>query len=120
MQAVQILTKARRISLQTAAQFRRAETDIRGQAPRCLSYITPDEADILKALGGYGRGWPYGHTSVSRAGGDDGQGNVGGDAPGGDVGTAGDGMGEGQGGNGAGGEATASERQRQRQQQRQR
>jgi hypothetical protein len=70
-------------------------TDIRGQ-DHMLSYITPDEADILKALGGSGEAGPMGIPAY-RPGGDDGQGNVGGDAPGGDVGTAGDGMGEGQG-----------------------
>jgi hypothetical protein len=71
------------------------ETDIRGMHHE-LSYITPDEADILMALGGSGEAGPMGIPAF-RPGGDDGQGNVGGDAPGGDVGTAGDGMGEGQG-----------------------
>jgi hypothetical protein len=57
------------------------ETDIRGQYHE-LSYITPDEADILMALGGSGEAGPMGIPAY-RPGGDDGQGNVGGDAPGG-------------------------------------
>lgn len=57
------------------------ETDIRGMHHE-LSYITPDEADILMALGGSGEAGPMGIPAY-RPGGDDGQGNVGGDAPGG-------------------------------------
>ena len=69
------------------------ETDIRGMHHE-LSYITPDEADILMALGGTGEAGPMGIPAYPEPGmgaGSD------------DVGTAGDGMGEGQGGNGAGG-----------------
>ena len=75
-------------------------TDIRGQ-DHMLSYITPDEADILKALGGSGEAGPMGIPAF-RPGGDDGQGNVGGDAPGGGSSGGGGGGGSSGGGGGSG------------------
>jgi hypothetical protein len=72
-------------------------TDIRGQ-DHMLSYITPDEADILMALGGSGEAGPMGIPAFRSGPGDMGAGS-------GDVGTEGEGMGEGQGGDGMGGGA---------------
>jgi hypothetical protein len=70
-------------------------TDIRGQ-DHMLSYITPQEGEILMALGGSGEPGPMGIPAF-RPGGDDGQGNVGGDAPGGGASdNSSEGMGEGQ------------------------
>ena len=72
-------------------------TDIQGQ-DHMLSYITPDEADILMALGGSGEAGPMGIPAFRSGPGDMGAGS-------GDVGTEGEGMGEGQGGDGMGGGA---------------
>ena len=63
-------------------------TDIRGQ-DHMLSYITPDEADILKALGGSGEAGPMGIPSFY------GDGGLGGDDVG--DGSESDGMGDSQG-----------------------
>ena len=79
--------------------------DIRGQ-DHMLSYITPDEADILKALGGSGEAGPMGIPSFPEPGmgGDqDSRGGSGNEAG------VGGGMGEGQGGDGYGGGGGSSD-----------
>jgi hypothetical protein len=63
----QYMSQSRPMYLEDGGSIPPRETEIRGQ-DHMLSYITPEEAGILKALGGTGEPGPMGVPAFPRAG----------------------------------------------------